>query len=62
MRKLVSDLCISLDGYAAGEKTPGPYGMLGPDLEAWVQEHVDEPLGTAVYLNARSTRILRSRS
>jgi hypothetical protein len=44
MRELISDLFISLDGYAAaGENTPGYFGMLGPELEAWVGENVAEP-------------------
>jgi dihydrofolate reductase len=42
-RELVADLFISLDGFATGENTPGYFGMLGPDLEAWVREHADEP-------------------
>jgi dihydrofolate reductase len=43
MRKLIADLFISLDGYAAGENVAGYFGMLGPELEEWVREHVDEP-------------------
>jgi dihydrofolate reductase len=43
MRELISDLFISLDGFAAGENTPGYFGMLGPELEAWVRENINEP-------------------
>jgi dihydrofolate reductase len=43
MGELLADLFISLDGFAGGEDF-GPYfGYGGPELDAWVQEHLDAP-------------------
>jgi dihydrofolate reductase len=43
LRKLISDLFISLDGYAKGEHS-GPYfDLYGPDLGRWIEEHLAEP-------------------
>src|SRR5262245_42157767 len=43
MAELLADLFISLDGFAGGEGF-GPYfDYGGPELDAWVQEHLAEP-------------------
>jgi len=43
MRRLTTDLFVSLDGYAKGEHA-GPYfDMYGPELGRWIDEHLAEP-------------------
>jgi dihydrofolate reductase len=41
--ELLADLFLSLDGFAGGEDM-GPYfGYGGPELDRWINEHLDEP-------------------
>jgi dihydrofolate reductase len=43
VRELISDLFVSLDGYAYGEGAPAYFGYLGPDLEHWIDDNVARP-------------------
>jgi hypothetical protein len=43
MRELISDLFISLDGFASGVDQPPYFGYFGPDLGSWVREHLAPP-------------------
>jgi len=53
MRELISDLFISLDGFASGVDQPPYFGYFGPDLDSWVREHLAPPqliiLGRVTY-------------
>jgi dihydrofolate reductase len=40
-RTITADLFISLDGYARGKRSPAYFGMLGPQLEAWIARELD---------------------
>lgn len=41
MQELTADLFVSVDGWARGETSPGYFGYLGPDLEAWISRELD---------------------
>lgn len=43
MRELVADMLISLDGYALGEGAAPFFGMLGPDLQRWLDDQEATP-------------------
>jgi dihydrofolate reductase len=43
MRELISDLFVTLDGYAYGEGAPAYFGYLGPDLERWIDDNLARP-------------------
>jgi dihydrofolate reductase len=43
MRELISDLFISLDGFASGVNQPAYFGYFGRDLGGWVRENLAEP-------------------
>jgi dihydrofolate reductase len=43
MPKLTADLFVSADGYARGERSPGYFGLGGPDLERWIGEQMSRP-------------------
>ncbi len=43
MRSLSADLFITLDGYAKGDRSPAYFGMLGEDLERWLEREMEEP-------------------
>jgi dihydrofolate reductase len=43
MATLTVDLFVSVDGWAGSENSPGFFGYLGPDLEAWLAEDSAEP-------------------
>jgi len=53
MREVISDLFISLDGFASGVDQPPYFGYFGPDLDSWVREHLAPPqliiLGRVTY-------------
>jgi hypothetical protein len=36
MPELVSELIVSLDGFARGQHSPAYYGYFGPDLDSWI--------------------------
>ena len=38
MSRLMVDLIISLDGYAAADGWPGVWGLEGPEYLAWLEE------------------------
>jgi dihydrofolate reductase len=40
LRELISDLFISLDGFASGVDQPPYFGYLGSDLDSWVCGHL----------------------
>ena len=42
-RELTADLFISLDGFAAGVDQPAFFGYFGPQLAAWVSDHLAQP-------------------
>lgn len=37
MRELVSELLISLDGFAQGKHSPGYFGYFGPEVADWIK-------------------------
>lgn len=43
MASLVSELIVSVDGCAKGERSPGYYGYFGPEFAAWMKEKSEEP-------------------
>lgn len=43
MRELISDLFVTLDGYAYGEGAPAYFGYLDPDLERWIDDNLARP-------------------
>lgn len=43
MRELTADLFITLDGYAKGERSSAYFGMLGPELEQWIEREIEQP-------------------
>jgi dihydrofolate reductase len=42
MRELISDLFISLDGFASGVNEEAYFGYDGPDLSAWVETELNQ--------------------
>jgi dihydrofolate reductase len=40
---VTADLFVSADGYARGEHSPGYFGYLGPDLQRWIDEEMEQP-------------------
>jgi dihydrofolate reductase len=42
-RPLGADLFITLDGYAEGDRSPAYFGMLGPQLENWIEREIEQP-------------------
>ena len=43
MRLLTADLFVTLDGYAKGDRSPAYFGMLGPELERWIERELSKP-------------------
>src|SRR5689334_20225221 len=43
MTELVSELIVSLDMAAQGTRSPGYYGYLGPEFEAWLGANAARP-------------------
>lgn len=43
MRELIAEMLVSLDGHAYGERSPGYFGYLGPDLERSMDDDLAEP-------------------
>jgi dihydrofolate reductase len=41
MSELVADLFLSVDGFAAGSRSPGYFGFGGPDLERWIHGEME---------------------
>ena len=42
-RRLTADFFVTLDGYAKGDRSPAYFGMLGPELEHWIEREVEKP-------------------
>ena len=53
LRPLTADLFVTLDGYAKGDHSPAYFGMLGPELEQWIEHEMKRPqtvvMGRKVY-------------
>ena len=43
LRSLTADLFVTLDGYAKGDHSPAYFGMLGPELEQWIERELKQP-------------------
>jgi dihydrofolate reductase len=43
MPELVSELIVSLDGFARGQRSPAYYGYFGPDLDTWIKTNAAAP-------------------
>jgi dihydrofolate reductase len=43
MPELVSELIVSLDGFAGGQRSPAYYGYFGPDLDRWIKTNAAAP-------------------
>jgi len=43
MRQLLADLFITVDGWAAGERSPAFFGYSGPELFGWIEEQLATP-------------------
>jgi dihydrofolate reductase len=43
MSDLVCELIVTLDGYAAGQRSPGYFGYFGPDFADWVKTNTAIP-------------------
>jgi dihydrofolate reductase len=41
--ELVSELIVSLDGFARGQRSPAYYGYAGPDLDDWIKTNAAVP-------------------
>lgn len=48
MRKLVSELIVSLDGFARGHRSPGYFGFFGPDFAEWIKTNTAAPHETLI--------------
>lgn len=42
-RALTADLFVTLDGYAKGEHSAAYFGMLGPQLQRWIERELAPP-------------------
>ena len=42
-RPLTADLFITLDGYAKGDRSSAYFGMLGQELEHWIEREIEQP-------------------
>lgn len=60
MSELIVDLFVSLDGFAGGEDFGPFFGYGGPDLDAWIQRHLDEP--QLIVFGRRTYELLASMS
>ncbi len=58
MRALISDLFISLDGFATGTNEPAYFGYDGPELSGWISAELSKP---QVILMGRNTYLALSR-
>jgi hypothetical protein len=56
MQELTADLFVSVDGWAQGETSPGYFGYLGPDLEAWISQELEGSARTAGSPHLRDAR------
>ena len=43
MREVIVDSFSTVDGWGFGRKSSAYFGLLGPDLEAWINERLAEP-------------------
>lgn len=43
MRELLADLFVTLDGFAAGERSPAFFGYSGSELFGWIEEQLAKP-------------------
>jgi dihydrofolate reductase len=43
MRELIIDSFSTVDGWGFGRRSSAYFGLLGPDLEAWINERLAEP-------------------
>jgi dihydrofolate reductase len=43
MSDLVCELIVTLDGYAAGQRSPGYFGYFGPDFNNWIKTNTGIP-------------------
>src|SRR5262249_55015683 len=43
MRELIADLFATVDGFARGRNSPAYFGYGGPELDAWIGEHLATP-------------------
>ena len=43
MPRLISELIVTLDMFARGLKSPGYYGYVGPEFEAWLDTNNEKP-------------------
>ncbi len=58
MAELLVDLFLSADGYARGTRSPGYFGLGGPDLGSWISAQMDRPQRQV--LGRRTYRLLDS--
>jgi dihydrofolate reductase len=56
VRELISDLFVTVDGYARGRNSPAFFGYGGPDLHAWIDEQTSRPQVTV--MGANTYRVL----
>jgi dihydrofolate reductase len=43
VREFVADLFISVDGFASGNNEAAFLGCFGPELSAWISDHLNQP-------------------
>ena len=43
MREFIADLFVSLDGFASGNNEAAFFGCFGPELVAWISDHLHQP-------------------
>jgi dihydrofolate reductase len=43
MRELTTDLFVTVDGYAKGERSPAYFGYHGPELQRWIDVEMARP-------------------
>ena len=58
MSEMVADLFLSVDGFAAGSRSPGYFGYGGPELERWIQDEMEH--GYLSVMGRRTYELLSS--
>src|SRR6195952_1910191 len=58
MSELMADVFLSVDGFAAGSRSPGYFGFSGPELERWIHDEMER--GYLTVMGRRTYSLLSS--
>ena len=58
MSELMADVFLSVDGFAAGSRSPGYFGFGGPELERWIHDEMER--GYLTVMGRRTYSLLSS--